>query len=265
MVTFDEILNTAYPYLLLFLVILVCGILLLIAWYYFFILKNRRKWNIEVHEPKADGKLHTVGRDVLYEKRKKGGSLCYYWLKKAKREAIPPPAEVVDRWGKHEEVDYIRIERDFVPAKKTTKFDYTDPEIKKKIIPVYDAIIKKIHSIKTTMFNAEAVENRFIYIPLHRTLCAKIEYSPIPYDMNMMAVNEITNADSHFASKYEWWKKYGAVIIFGATVVFLLIMAVLTYGHLEEMAVAFSGKMDASANILQGIADKMGGAVKPPA
>lgn len=238
---------------------------LAIAYWYFFIHKRRRKWIVEVHEIKADGKLHTVGKDMLIEMKKKMGTITYYWMKKARTECIPPPSEVVDRFGGKEEVDYLRIEREFVPADKKVVFNYNDPKIKARIVPIYDAILEKIHSIKSTYLHSEAVRDRWIYIPVQKTLVAKVEFSPIPYDMNMMAVNEITNADAHFASQYEFWKKYGAVIVFAMTVIFLLIMAVLTYDHLEKISAVISGKLDATNNILQGLVDKMAGAGKPPA
>lgn len=239
--------------------------ILAIGWWYFFIYKRRRRWNIEVHEIKTDGKLHTVGRDILVEMRKVHGTVTYYWLKRNKRECIPPPTEVVDRFGGKEEVDYLRIERELVPAEKHPLHDYNNPENKKKIAKVYDAILHKIHSIKTTYLHSEAVADRWIFIPIEKSLSAKIEFSPIPYDMNMMAVNEIQNADAHFNSQYEFWKKYGAVIVFAMTVIFLLIIAVLTYDHLEKMSQIIIGKLGETNNILQGFVDKMAGAGKPPA
>ena len=261
----NQILVLAFPYLILLAIIVISGAVTLGFYYYFFHVKRRRKWKVEVHELKADGKLHSVGRDILLEKKMKFGTVTYYWMKLARQEAIPPPSEVVDRFSGKEEVDYLRIEREFVPAKKALKYDYNDPEIKKKVIKVYDAILNKIHGVKTTFFSSDkAIADRFINIPIHKTLTAKIEYSPIPYDMNMLAVNEISNADAHFASQFEFWKKYGAIIVFATTVIFLLIMAVLTYSHLEEIAKTFTGQIGQTNGILQGLVDKMAGTGKPP-
>lgn len=247
----------------LFLLIILL-IVLGIGFFYFFIYKRRRRWRVEVHEMKADGKLHTVGKDMLVERRKRMGTVVFYWMKKAKQEAIPPPSEVVDRFGGKEEVDYLRIERDFVPASKRVIHNYLDPKNKKKLVQVYDAILNKIHGIKATFANSDAISDRFIHIPIHRTLTAKVEYKPIPFDMNMMAVNEISNADAHFSSQYEWWKKYGAVVVFAATVIFLLIITVLTYQHLEKTSAMWTGKLDATNSILQGLAETITGQGKPP-
>jgi hypothetical protein len=232
--------------------------------YYFLVVKRRRKWFIEVHEMKADGKLHTVARDVLLEKRLKWGTKTIFWLKKRKQECVPPPSEVVDRYNGTEEVDYIRIERDLIPSAKQAKFNYNDPEIKKKLIDVNDTILGKIKSIKTTLFNADAVHERWVYIPIHKTLSAKIDYRPVPYDMNMMVANEISNADEHFASKYEFWKKYGAVITFAATIVFLIIIAVLTYKHLNETTAQMMGEVSKTTGILEKVVNGMAGTNKPP-
>ena len=31
--------------------------------YWFMVLRKRRKWHIEIHEQKKDGRIHSIGRD----------------------------------------------------------------------------------------------------------------------------------------------------------------------------------------------------------
>ncbi len=225
--------------------------------------KRKRKWRIEIHEQKADGRLHSVGFDTLIEKKLNMGTKTIYWLKKGKTETIPPPWETVDRIGRKEEADYLRVERDYIPTVKTMKVDYNDPRVKNAVARVYDNIRFRIRSVKTTLFDAEAVRDRFMYIPINKTLTAKMEFKPIDYDMNMMAMNEIHNADEFYQSKYEFWKKYGAVIVFGVTIVFLIILVVLTYDYMEATIGTIMGKVSETSGLLNNVVDKLGGA-KPP-
>jgi hypothetical protein len=76
-------------------------------------------------------------------------------------------------------------------------------------------------------------------------------------------MNQINNANEHFASQYEFWKKYGAVIVFGLTIIFLIIIATMTYQHLEKIAEIMIGKLGETNSILGSLVDKMAG--KPPA
>jgi len=206
--------------------------------------KRKRKWKVEIHEQKADGKLHTVGYDILEEKKLHGGTKTIYWLRKSKTETIPPPDECVNRFKGKEEVDYIRIERDFMPVEKKCRTNYNDPLVRKKVTNVYDSLRNKIRAVKTTYFDSEPVRDRFLYIPINKTLSANMNYKPIDYDMNMMAMNEIHNADEMFKSKYEFWKKYGAVIVFGLTIVFLIIIVVLTFDYIQTLITDILGRFD---------------------
>lgn len=222
--------------------------------YYLVVIRPRRKWIIEVHEQKADGRIHTVGYDTLIERKLNWGTKVIYWMKKAKTEVIPPPDETVDRYKGKEEVDYLRIEREFIPVKKTVKTDYTNPIVRAKLTIIYDNILNKIRGSKTP----DDARHRWIYIPCNRTLSANIDYNPIPYDMNMMAMNEIHNADEFFQSKYEFWKKYGAVIVFGITVVFLIILIVLSFDYIENIINTSLGSINNVVQPLDRIAEKIG-------
>jgi membrane protein YdbS with pleckstrin-like domain len=225
---------------------------------------KKRKWKIEIHEMKADGKLHTVGYDILEERKIDAGRKTIYWLRKAKCEAVPPPHETVDRFRGKEEVDYLRVARDYIPTTKRLTVNYNDPKIKAQVIEAHDNIIKNVRETRTSYFNSEPVRDRFINIPLQKTLTANMMFEPIDYDVSMMAMNEIHNADDFYASKYEFWKKYGAIIVFAITIVFLIILIVLTYEYLVKVVGAMMGQITANTNMLQGIVDKMGGG-KPPA
>jgi hypothetical protein len=251
------------PGILMIVSILVIGGVVLGITYWLAVLRRRRKWSIEVHELKTDGRLHTVGKDELIEIKKKMGTITYYWLKKAKSEAIPPPSEIVDRFKGKEEVDYVRIERDLIPADKKVKNPlFYDKKYRNKLEEMYDKCLNSIKSIKTTFFDSEAVRDRWMYIPMNKTLVANVEFKPIPFDMNMMAANQINNADQQYASQYEWWKKYGAIIVFGATIIFLIIVAVLTFDYMQGVANAVSGKLSAMNELLAKSFEAIGG--KPP-
>lgn len=250
------------PWLKLFMYVFITGIFTVIG-VIIIIEKKKRKWKIEIHEQKADGRLHTVGFDVLQEKKLNMGTKTIYWLKKARTETIPPPWETVDRIGKKEEVDYLRVARDFIPMAKTMTVDYNRPQVKSVVIKAYDKLRTDIRNIKTTFFNADAVHDKYIYIPITRTLTANMKFRPIDYDMNMMAMNEIHNADEFYQSKFEFWKKYGAVIVFAATIIFLIVLVVLTYEYMQTTITTIMGKVSETSGLLNNLIDKMAGG-KPP-
>jgi len=262
----DEFISSIAPKLLVWgkwLGILFIAIIVVIAGIFFILELKKRKWKVEINEQKADGRLHVVGYDTLVEKKLKMGTKTVYWLKKNKCEVIPPPSGTTSRFKNKEEVAYLRVERDYVPIEKSISTDYNDPLVKKKITQINDKLLNKIRSIKTTFFSSDAVRSRFLYIPIERTLSTKMTFRPIDYDMNMMAMNQITNADEFYQSKYEFWKKYGAVIVFAITIVFLIIIVTLTYQYLTDMLASTQGKLDSTNTILQGMVDKMSGS-KPP-
>lgn len=261
----NEILNavmiSAYPWVRLGMFAFI-GMIITVIGVYIILEKKKRKWKVELHEMKADGLIHTVGYDKLIERKLKMGTKTIYWLKKAKAEVIPPPDECVDRFSRKEEVDYLRMGRDYIPIKKRVNVNYNSPFINKRVVAAYDSIREKIREIKTTFFDSEPVRDRWIYVPMKKTLTATVSYEPIEYDMNMMAINEIHNADEFYESKYEFWKKYGAIIIFAATIVFLIVIVVLTYEYMNETVMQMLGKVDSTTGVLQQIADQIAG--KPP-
>jgi len=258
----SSIVPIVYPWLKLGIIAFVI-LLLTVVGVVVIVEKRRRKWKIEVHEQKADGKLHTIGYDKLVEKRLKMGTKTIYWMRKAKVETIPPPAECVDRFKGKEEVDYLRVMRDYIPCTKKMSVDYNDPAINQKVVSVHDKLVNKIRNIRTTFFNSDAVSSNYIFIPINKTLTSNMTFVPIDYDMNMMAMNEIHNADEFYQGKYEFWKKYGAIIVFGLTIVFLIVLIVLTYEYMQGAIAQIMGKVGETSGLLQNVIDKIGG-VKPP-
>jgi hypothetical protein len=250
--------STIFAHVLYFVcIIIIIGILIIIE-------RNRRKWRVEVHELKADGRLHTVGFDTLVEKKIKMGTKTVYWMRKGKVEAIPPPDECVDRIKGKEEVDYLRVARDYIPTVKTMTVDYNNPVVRKKVVETYDKILDNMHSLNNEKrYDSEFIRNRFIYIPINKTLTAHMVFKPIDYDVSMMAMNEIHNADDFYQSKYEFWKKYGAIIVFAIVIVFLIILIVLTFEYMNDITEKMMGSFDAASSGFQSLADKMFGA-KPP-
>jgi hypothetical protein len=250
------------PWLKLFMYVFVIAIITVIG-IVIIIEKKKRKWHLDIYEQKSDGRLHLVGTDILQEKKLKMGTKTIYFLKKAKTETIPPPWETVVRTKKKEKVAYLRIARDYVPMEKVTPVNYNDPAVKKKLFAVHDYFKNKIRSFKTTLFESDAISDRFIFVPINHTLTANVQFKPIDYDMNMMAMNEIHNADEFYQSKYEFWKKYGAVIVFGVTIVFLIVLTVLTYEYLQTTITTIMGKVTETSGLLNNLIDKMAGG-KPP-
>jgi hypothetical protein len=103
-----------------------------------------------------------------------------------------------------------------------------------------------------------------MYIPIEKTLSARMTFEPIDYDIYMMAVNQVNNADQFYQGKYEFWKKYGAVIVFAVTIVFLIILVVLTYEYVNDIVAKILGQATTTGNLLQDIANKVAGTGKPP-
>lgn len=243
--------------------VVLLGAIIIIVGVVIVINARRRKWKIEVHEQKADGRIHTVGFDRLVERKLKNGTKTIYWLKKARCETIPPPDLTVDRYKNKEEVDYLRIERDYIPCSKYMNTNYSSLRVRKIITTIHDDILNKIHDTKTTFFDSEPVRQKYIYIPIEKALTAKMNYRPIDFDMSMMAMNEIHNADEFYQTKMEWWKKWGAIIMFAATIVFLIILVVLTFGYITDVVKAIMGQVDKSSGLLQDVVNRMAGG-KPP-
>jgi uncharacterized membrane protein len=209
-------------YLFIFAIIIIGGIVLIIH-------LKRRKWYVEIVERKDDGTIHKVKEDVLVERKLAKGTITIYWLTKTKAEVIPPPEECTHRWRKKDYVTYRRIERDYVPMRHEMPEITKEPYERKRMFIIYDKILEKVRSIKTSFFKSDAVRDRFIYIPALRTLSSNFIYHPIDYDMSMMAQNKIQHADEFFKMKGEWWAKYGNYIIFAITIIFLIILIALTY------------------------------------
>ena len=257
-------LSILMPYLKWF-AIMALACFLVIVGFILIIYLTQRKWHVEIHEQKADGKIHTVGFDKLIEKKINKGTTTVYWLTKAKQEAIPPPDECVDRIKRREEVDYLRVSRDYVPCYKTMSVNYEDPRVKRKLIPIYDNIIQSIRKVKTTYFHSDPVREKYIYIPINKTLTSNMVFTPIDYDVSMMAMNEIHNADEFYASKYEWWKKYGGIVILAMVVVFLLIVVILTFTYVKDIVSMIMAEASRTTGALELVAEKFGSSgAKPP-
>lgn len=244
--------------------------------YYVLIVMKRKVWHVTIYEQKADGRIHIVGQDKVQEKKLKGGTITVYWMNRAKTEVIPPPFETVYRNKGKEFVDYLRVERDYIPVTKTTGLpvfenkklsttSFTDKKVRVKMTKIYDNVLEKIRSVKTTYFNAEAVKDRFIHIPVNRTMTAKVDIKTVPYDLNIMAQNKISNADEFFASKYEFWKKYGAAITLGLTIIFLIIVVFLTYDYMIDVIGTLMGNVQSNTQAITNLADGLSqSGVKPP-
>lgn len=213
---------------------------------------KRRKWHVTIKEQRADGKLYFIKKDVMVERKINKGMTTIYWLTKSKVEAIPPPDDCVERVKNKDYVTYLRIERDYIPTKESLTQDYTDKRIKSKFAEIFDKQVKNIRAIKTTYFDSRPVRERFIHVPTNKALVANFRYTPIDYDMSMMSQNEINHADAFFKMKGEFWAKYGAYILFALTIVFLIIVVVLTFNHASDF-------LDSAFNAAQSVATGVSG------
>jgi len=253
------------PYFKLILWIVIACILIAV---FFLIIVNmrRRKWFYNIWEQKSDGELHLVARDVNLEKKVKFGTKCVYWLKNAKVETIPPNSACVVRHRGKDYVDCLRVERTYIPGRLQPVeggVDYQKMEVRDKVETAYDRIRDDIKNVGTTYFSAKKVDEKYIYIPIKRSLHVPMKYKIMDFDMYMMAVNEIHNADEFYQAKWEFWKKYGAIIVFALTIIFLIILVVLTFQYMNDIVAKMMSEIQSTGNMLSSIGDKMGFG-KPP-
>jgi len=240
-------------------ILLICAIVAGVM-YYVLVIKRRRKWFIEIHEQKKDGRLHSIGRDVLIEKTKHWGTQTLYFLQKKKKVALPPPDDVVDRIkSNQEEVDYLQIERQLFPAERKLFVNYNDPEVNKKVVDAYDKMIDDISSQK----DVKKIRERYIYIPINKVLIANVGFKPIPYDVQLTAQRQTKIAEEFFKQKANFWEKYGTAITIGATAAIIIIVCVLAFNFVDTVIKETLQQSQGVANGLSAIADKIGG-TKPP-
>ena len=230
-------------------------------WYYLFVVKRRRFWLVDVYEQKSDGKLYLVQKDRLQEKKINYGKQTIYIFKKTKTESIPPPYECVRRLGNKEYCDYVRILGEYVPMEaqeeKLPKFD--KPETKSKIFRIIKHKLEQIRKIPTTFKNSDSVENKFVYVPLHKALKYDIDFKPISYDVNMMRINEIDSLDKMFEKKKDFWQKYGSMIIIGGGIVMVIVITYMSFEYMQTVIQQSLGAAREVSGPLNAIVEKLGG------
>ncbi len=235
-----------------------------LLWYYLFIIKRRRYWLVDVYEQKSDGKLYLVQKDRLWEKKINLGKQTIYIFKKTKTESIPPPFECVRRLGNKEYCDYVRILGEYVPMSKQENVpDFNNPEVKNKIFNVIKKKINQIRKIPTTLFNSDAIKNKFCYIPLSKALKYDIEFKPISYDVNMMRINEIDSLDKIFEKKKDFWQKYGSMVIIGGGIVMVIVIAYMGFEYMQTVIQQSLGAANRVAGPLEALVDKISGSPPP--
>jgi len=240
-------------------ILLICGIVVGIM-YYVLVIRRRRKWYIEIHEQKKDGRVHSVGRDLLIEKTKRWGTETLYYLKKRKKVALPPPDDLIDRLSQnHEEVDYLQIERQLFPSIKEIKTNYHDPAINKKITETYDNLIDTISSMK----DVKKIRDRFIYIPINKTLTTNLSFKPIPYDVQLTAQRQMKIAEEFFKKKESFWDKYGTAITLGVTAAIIILVCILAFNFVNEVIGETLKQSGNVASSLDKVAEVIGTG-KPP-
>ncbi len=263
MVTYAEVMGYVVP-LIGQLVYGIIGIgLVALLWYYLFVLKKRRYWLVDVYEQKSDGELYLVEKDRLNEKKINFGKQTIYIFRKTKTESIPPPSECVRRLGNKEYCDYVRILGEYVPMTREDNLpNFNNIEVKETIFRVIKNKLNQIRKIPTTLFNADAVKNKFCYIPLHKALKYDIAYKPISYDVNMMRINEIDSLDKMFQKKQDFWGKYGMMIAVGGGIVMVIVIGYMGFEYMQAVVQQGFSAADKVASPLQALVDKLGGS--PP-
>ena len=159
MINIDQILNYVLPIVR---TIIFGGLGLAIVGglaYYLFIIKARRKWYISVKEMKADGRVHTIGKDVVVEKKINRGKQIIYQLKYRKIEVTPPPWECIDRFKDKEYCDYIRIQDECKPMRLESAQELIEGETKKKLIQNVKTILQKLRNTRATV---QEIHERYI-------------------------------------------------------------------------------------------------------
>jgi len=230
------------------------------VWYYLFIVKNKRYWLVDIYEQKSDGQLALVQKDRLLEKKINHGKQIIYMFRKTKTESIPPPSECVRRLNGKEYCDYVRILGEYIPlVNKSNNLPKLSEEGTKQNI--FKIISKKLNQIRNT--GKREVLNRFVYIPLHKSLKYDIEFTPISYDVNMMRINEIDSLDKMFEATKDFWQKYGSMIIIGAGIVMVIVVAYMSFEYMQTVIQQSMGAADKISGPLQGIVERLGGSPPP--
>lgn len=229
--------------------------------WYIMVYKKRRRWHIEIHEQKTDGRIHSIGRDTLEERTKDWGTKTFYFLKRKHKIAMPPPDEIVDRSrGGKEEIDYLQIERQLFPAEKIARVNYHAPFVNAKIQENYMKVIADVFKNKPSV-----VHDKYMYIPIHKTLVAGVDFKPIPYSVQLTAQRQTQIAQDFFKNKTDFWQQYGGAIVIGLVVVLAIVAVVLTYDFVSENIGQMLARADATTNALNKIAENLGmSQAKPP-
>lgn len=233
------------------------GLACLGTWYYLFVYLRRKFWLVDVYETKSDGALHLVEKDRLNQKRINFGKQTIYLFKKSQCEAVPPPDECVRRFGRKEYCDYLRVLGEYIPMALQAKSlpNFHDPSIKKTITTLFSKHLKFIRH----QTDDEVIKQKYIYIPLNKSLKYDIDYKPMPYDVNMMRVNQIDNIDQMFKDKQSFWDKYGQFIIIGAGIVMVIVIAWFGFEFAQNVVQQSLGAADKVSKPLDLIAEKLTG------
>ncbi len=138
-----------------------------------------------------------------------------------------------------------------------------DIETKQSIFKIIRGKLQDIRNIPTTLFNSDSVKNKFIYVPLNKALKYDVDYKPIAYDVNMMRINEIDNADIMFANTKNFMEKYGQMIIASILIGGIIVVAYLSFEYLKTVVNQTLGHANQVVSPLNAIVEKMTGN-KPP-
>lgn len=216
--------------------------------YLLFVVMRRRRWKINVWEQKSNGKMYLVEVDTLIARKFNKGKQTMYLLKKNRCETIPPPDECVDRVGKKETANYLRILEDYIPLSR--EVNISD---KKTLIAKVKEAVLDIRRI-----TAGQVENNYIFVPLSRAIVGNLNFTPIPYDVNMMRINALDNREKLYADSKGFWEKYGSMITVGIIVVLIIVVMYFSYDYSSKVLTQSFAAADKVGKPLADLVSKLG-------
>jgi len=223
--------------------------------YYLLVVKLRRRWQVNLWEKKADGRLQMVSKDIIYEKKINKGKQVVYRLKKARTEAFPPPWECVYRIKNKEYCDYLRIRDDFLPMKRELEDLNNLPGDKKGIIKKVKETLASITTKKVVDINKD-----YVLIPINQGMTANVQFKPMDYDVNMMRISAIDIRDKIYADKKSFLEKYGTFIAFGLIVVLIIVVLYMSYEYSGNVLQASYSQGAKTLSAIEEMATRMGGA-----
>ena len=235
--------------------------------YYLFIIRRRKKWKCNIWELKSNKKLYLMETDTLVAKKFNKGKQTAYILRRNKCETLPPPDQCIDKIGKQEIANYLRVLEDYIPLERSIDLpdDFYESEYdakKQRNVNKFTRMIKEsILGLKK--LSTSEVESRYVYAPISKSISPELRFTPIDYDINMMRINALDNRDKIYQDAQSFLDKYGHLIAIGFVVVLVIVTLYFSYDYSATVIDKITGKIDGLVKPLDIIAGKLGGTTPP--